>query len=196
MAAAAEPTTAEVPAVVLFGRDDAGKCHASHFAEREVAVAQRAAKLMGMSVLPLTTDDERALAARVPRGRIFGSGKAFAPFVKTALFQELQTAAVKGGHGAPPDGPNRRAKFVQPDATPPSKQPTSWDDIQVGAIVLAAVAPRYLDWAEVVVTDVENGDLRLRYCDWPTEPEFVRQRSEVALMHATYQPEPPLEPTA
>ena len=52
---------------------------ASHFIDGEVPLARKAAALMGVSTLPLTTDAERELAAKVPRGRIFGTGKAFLP---------------------------------------------------------------------------------------------------------------------
>ncbi len=40
---------------------------------------------MGLRLLPVQTDMERALAAKVPRGRVFASGRAFVPFIKASL---------------------------------------------------------------------------------------------------------------
>ncbi len=52
---------------------------------------------MKLRLLPIRTEAEQALAARVPKGRVFASGRAFVPFVKAALFLELQTAALNSG---------------------------------------------------------------------------------------------------
>ena len=76
-------------AVVVFGRDDAGRPHASAFDATTAELAERAAGLMGMRVLRLETDERRALAAKLPRGRVFESGRAFVPFVKRPIFESL-----------------------------------------------------------------------------------------------------------
>jgi hypothetical protein len=68
-------------------------------------------------------------------------------------------------------------------------------DIQVGSIVLASIAPRPTEWFEVVVTEIEGEEFTVRYCDWPDEPTFTRSRDQLALLHPTHKPHPPLEPT-
>ena len=68
-------------ALVVFGRDEAGKPHASAFDSSEAELAEKAAGLMGMRMLRIETDEQRDLAAKVPRGRVFASGRAFVPFV-------------------------------------------------------------------------------------------------------------------
>src|SRR4051794_33322508 len=134
MAAAAEPRVSETPAVVLFGRDEANKPHGSYFVEPEVAQARKAAALMGVGLLPLSSDAERELAAKLPRGRIFGTGKAFLPFVKGPLYQELQPAAEKNGApGALPPPRPARARDLNTGSVAPSKQPAHWNAIQVGS---------------------------------------------------------------
>ena len=85
--------TAAVPALVVFGRDEAGKAHAAYFDQSEAALAEKAADFMSLRVLRVRTDEHRALAAQLPHGRVFASGRAFVPFVKAALFLQLQTAA-------------------------------------------------------------------------------------------------------
>ncbi len=207
----AKPDLTDKPALVVFGRDEGGKAHGSSFAEGEVKLAEKAAELMNLRVLPVRTEAERALAARVPKGRVFASGRAFVPFIKASLFLELQTAALNsevkpltlltgptlGSGSEPPSAAPKPATLAKPpkaNGTGPVKQPCGWADIQVGAIVLAAAPPRYLEWFECVVTATRGEDVfELRYCDWPDEPPFVRRRVQVGLMHPAHEPQPPLE---
>ena len=160
---------------------------------------------MGLRLLPVQTDTERALAAKVPRGRVFTSGRAFVPFIKAALFTVLQAAALNSGvkplklltgpaaRGA--SAPTPAVPLKTPKGIGPVKQPCGWADIQVGSIVLGAAPPRRTEWYECLVIAVEGEDLfTLRYCDWPKEPPLKRRRVEIGLMHPAYTPEPPLEP--
>ncbi len=162
---------------------------------------------MGLRLLPVQTDTERALAAKVPRGRVFASGRAFVPFIKATLLTELQAAALNSGvkplklltgpasTGAGEATPAAPAKPPKGKGTAPVKQPCGWADIRVGAIVLGAAPPRRTEWFERLVIAVEGEDLyTLRYCDWPKEPPFKRRPVELGLMHPAYTPEPPLEP--
>ncbi len=77
------------PALVLFGRDQAGKPHASWFDAASVELAAKAAGLMSMRTVPVETDELREIAASLPRGRMFSSGRAFTPFVKGKLYERL-----------------------------------------------------------------------------------------------------------
>jgi hypothetical protein len=198
----------EQAAVVVFGVDDTGKPHASAFAESDAVLATKAAALMGMKLLPVQTEAQRTLAAKLPRGRVFASGKGFVPFVKAAIFRDLEAAApeasvpelaaddrVENKESALADTASVGAAIPTSQTVP---QPADWADIQAGAIVLAAAATDE-GWYECVVLSLEGEDcLRLRYCDWPNEPIFSARRSQVGLMHPAQTPEPPLalEPTA
>jgi len=146
---------------------------------------------MGMSLLPVRTDAERALAAKVPRGRVFASGRAFLPFTKAAIYAELRALAPEAV--APLVTVAKVADIKQSpaeslsvsDADSPDKpllRPASWNDIEAGAIVLAA-APTDVGWYECAVLAVEGDDgLQLKYCEFPKEPIFTAQRSQVGLM--------------
>ena len=81
------------PGLILFGRDERQRAHASRFAAGEKAEAERAAGLMGMHVLEISDDTHHSLADGLPQGRLFGSGKAFVPFVKAEVFDRLVAAA-------------------------------------------------------------------------------------------------------
>ena len=204
MTAQAQSVASEAPALAVFGRDDAGKAHGSAFGAGDAELATTAAQLMGMRALPIRTEVERALAAKLPRGRVFASGKAFVPFIKTELLTELQTAALNSGITPLKVASSDVSAAAKPAPveTPPKangklavKQPCGWGDIQVGAIVLAAAAPTYTQWFECLVLAVEGEDgFSLRYCDYPAVRPFTCRRSEVGLLHPAYTPEPPLEP--
>jgi hypothetical protein len=75
MSAAAETDVRDDTAVVVFGRDATGKPHASSFSQSEADLATKAAERMGLRLLPVRTDIEQALAAKVPRGRVFATGR-------------------------------------------------------------------------------------------------------------------------
>jgi hypothetical protein len=210
MTAQAKPDLTDAPALVVFGRDATDKPHALSFTAGEADLATKAAELMGLRLLPVQTDLERALATKVPRGRVFATGRAFVPFIKATLFTELQAAALNSGvkplklligpasTGASEPTPAAPATFAKPlkgNNIAPVKQPCGWADIRVGSIVLGAAPPRWTEWYECLVLAVEGEDhFTLRYCDWPKEPPFKRRRVELGLMHPVYTPEPPLEP--
>lgn len=207
MSAASQTVAAEAAAVVVFGRDESGKPHASHFVASEAALAEKAADLMGMRFLAIKTEAERDLAARVPRGKVFASGRGFVPFVKAPLYAELEAAcpgeaapkpkSTKADPAKTSGAPSTAAKksAAVANATDPTPQPKDWDDIRPGAVVLAFLQPEPTRWLEFQVLEIKHGDtLSLRLCDWPDEPVFDRHRTEVALLHPLRVPEPPLEP--
>ncbi|UDL96236.1 hypothetical protein LGH83_08685 [Lichenihabitans sp. PAMC28606] len=77
------------PFLVIFGRDQAGKPHASWFDQASAELATKAAGLMNMQAVPVETEALRELAGSLPRGRVFSSGKAFTPFVNGKLYGRL-----------------------------------------------------------------------------------------------------------
>jgi hypothetical protein len=185
MSAPAETDFENGTAVVVFGRDATGKPHASAFSQSEADLAVKAAGLMGMQVLRPETDEQRALAAKLPRGRVFASGKAFVPFVRTDLYEAL--TAVAGVSAAEP-APKAKSVPTAP-ASPPERTsnanddlaPDTWDDIGVGSIVLATEGPQE-GWWESIVLRAENDVFMLRWRDWPRLPTFNRRTWQLALL--------------
>src|SRR4051794_14640931 len=161
MSARANAETHAATALIVFGRDNSGKPHASRFDASEAEVAEKAAGLMGMQVLRPETGEEQALAAKLPRGRVFASGRAFVPFVKAAVYGPLAAfGRLAGGEGAgEPDsgctaGAGDAAGHTQPgeprDPASPNggngggpagggdpPAPGTWADIDAGSLVLA-----------------------------------------------------------
>src|SRR5215203_566666 len=84
-----EAETRNEVALVVFGLDATGKPHASAFDGADADLAEKAAGLMGMHALRPETDEQRQIAAKLPRGRVFASGRAFVPFVRAPLYEAL-----------------------------------------------------------------------------------------------------------
>src|SRR4051812_8307739 len=77
------------PCLVVFGRDEAGKPHASWFDAQSADLAVKAADLMNMRVLKVETEEQKALARQLAPGRVFASGRAFTPFARANLYSKL-----------------------------------------------------------------------------------------------------------
>lgn len=200
--AKAVPSLAKPAAVIVFGRDEAMKPHASQFTADDAALAEKAAGLMSMRLLRVTKDAVAAVAARLPAGRIFESGKAFVPYVSVKTFSDLEAAAGQAGPGEltePPESAPGEPTGGKPAteaagepgsaATPASEaasRPRDWDDIREGSIVLATAAPME-GWFECVVVSKDAQDsYLLRWRDWPAEPRIVRRQADMALVHPAY----------
>jgi hypothetical protein len=86
------PTPAST-AVVVFGLDENGKPKAGRFAEKQAEVARKAARSLKLAICNLTRPKLSELAAQIPVGRIHAQGKAFIPYIKRELFDQLAAAA-------------------------------------------------------------------------------------------------------
>ncbi|MHC2017700.1 hypothetical protein [Methylobacterium sp. CM6247] len=186
--------TAMPPGVILFGRDERHRPHASRFAAGDKANAERAAGLMGMNVLEISDDTHHSLAAGLPQGRLFESGKAFVPFVKAEVFDRLVAAA-----GLPDVAPPVRASGKATGAPPSSgggasgasgagapggrfKAPADWPEIERGCLVLACEGPQE-GWFEAIIMYTKADDaFELQWRDWPDNPLITRHRSELGLL--------------
>ena len=79
--------------VVVFGLDENGKPKAGRFPEKQAATARKAARSLKLAICNLTRPGLVELAAQIPVGRIHTQGKAFIPYIKRELFDQLTAAA-------------------------------------------------------------------------------------------------------
>lgn len=188
------PASQAPPAIILFGRDERGRPHASRFAGNVVTEAENAARLMSLNRAVADTDALPDLAARLPAGRLFPSGRGFVPFVKADLYAHLLAAtgtadtpvpisAVSKPADAPPPAEASSAGKGGPDAPGGApKAPVDWAGIKVGSTVLACQGPMEGWWEAVVLYTKANDSFVLRWRDWPDEPEIARARKDLGLM--------------
>ncbi|MGO7666524.1 hypothetical protein ACC697_29235 [Rhizobium ruizarguesonis] len=170
--------------VIVLGRDDNGKAHASFFAATDALPAARAATLMGMLALRADNDAVRSLLPKLPKGKLFESGKAFVPFVKQDLYKQIAAHL--------PEADRAKAETVrsapadvsqQGHAATPSNVPDDWSKIVVGSLVLATEDPLE-GWFEATVIELKpDSVLRLQWRHYLDLPPFNRKLEDVALLH-------------
>src|SRR5258707_797908 len=81
------------PSVIVFGLDGTGKSKAGRFSERHAAAATNAAKSLKLSICSTAKPGIEGLLKNIPVGRLHAQGKAFIPYVKRELFDQIQAAA-------------------------------------------------------------------------------------------------------
>jgi hypothetical protein len=164
------------PFLVILGLDESNKAHAAWFAAADAELAERAAAIMKMKVLRVTTDEQRALASGLPQGRIFASGRGFVPFVKAATYERLNGF---DGIYEPP-----MPVEVLPEPLPVvSAVPSRWEDIQTGSLVLASTEGKSDGWFEAIVVKAKGDDLFvLRWRDWAELEPIVRTAEHLGLL--------------
>ena len=194
-----EPTPDEaVPGLILFGRDERGRPHASQFAAAQAEAAARAATLMDLHTL-IVTDTHRTLASGLPQGRLFESGKAFVPFCSARVFADLLAAA-----GLPNTPPVRAASKVAEAPSAPTgglgsagapggaggaaKPPGDavaadpWASITLGSVVLAKGDDEDGYYAAKIIATKADRGLVLTWVDYPDLLEFTRHRHDLGLL--------------
>src|ERR1035441_10297209 len=125
-----EATNADtVPAIIVFGLDASGKPKAATFPAHQVDLATKAAGLMQLRVLKIDSPELAQFAAQLTVGKIYASGHGFVPLVRTAVYDQLLQFA---------------------DPAPAPGLPATWDDIDVGHLVIARDALA-AGWWEVIV---------------------------------------------
>ncbi|MGY4512948.1 hypothetical protein [Bradyrhizobium sp. USDA 3650] len=174
MTKSAEHSLPSARELIVFGLDTAGKPKAGRFSEKHAAVATKAAKSLKLSVC---SGDKPAIAdilKRIPVGRLHAQGKAFIPYIKRALFDQIQTAA------APTSLAAKSNAGPAVTEAPLAKPPRSWDDIAEGHLVLYHEGSRD-GWWESVVIARDGETLTLKYRDFTRYPAFQCHYRAVAL---------------
>lgn len=144
---------------------------------------------LGLAAVVKASTEFAQVAQKLPAGRLYASGKAFIPAIKEALLTELMTILRKPGDASEayrlenrPTKKDGGAPSVQCKSPITSGLPRSWQEIEVGHMVLAHEG--YEDgWWEAVVVKREDDILTLRYRDAPKLPTFVRHLNTVALVN-------------
>lgn len=181
-----------LPAGLILGRDNNDRPHAAWFMPGQLEQAESAATSMGMFFVAVgENQDLAAIATKLPKGKLFDSGKAFVPFVGGGAFDQLLPFAPPAAaeHKEPkPRVPKVKAAAPAEDpATPPAPTPgidlpKDWSAIKVGSVVLASET-REDGWWEAKVTEAKpNNVFILAWVDWPDLEPFVRHRERLALM--------------
>ena len=188
------PRHALLPAALILGRDNNDRPHAAWFMADQVEAAEKAAGLMEMHFLTVSDNqDLAAIATKLPKGKLFDSGKAFVPFISGAVFNTLLPHAPPAAaeHKEPksraPKPPKESAAPADDPAMPPAPTagidlPKDWSAIKLGSVVLASESKEDGWWEAKVVEAKPNDVFILQWSDYPDYERFVRHRERLALM--------------
>lgn len=147
---------------------------------------------LGLSAVVMSSPEFAEAAQKLPPARLYTTGKAFIPNIREALLTELMAILRKPGDVSQAYRlENRPTKGGSAEADPPAVRckspitsglPRTWDEIDVGHLVLAHEG--YEDgWWEAICIKREDDILTLRYRDAPKLPIFVRHVTTVALIN-------------
>jgi hypothetical protein len=168
---------------------DAGKPRGARFAEcTDVAVF--AAAKMGLSLIHPVSAAFTELAQKLPKGRVYASGKAFVPNIRRDLYDKLLAMTQMPGDDSQVikpeqswvDRANNESDQVACISPTIPGLPRSWESVGIGHMVLVHESPAD-GWWEAVVIHRDDEVLTLRFRDYPKLPTFVRHISAIALVN-------------
>jgi hypothetical protein len=151
------------PAIIVFGLDPTGKPKAATFPAQQADLATKAAGLMQLRLLKIDNPELTQFAAELPVGKIYASGHGFVPQVRTAIYDRL-------------------VQFADPAPAP--GLPATWDDIDVGHLVIAR-DELAAGWWEAIVIARDGDMLTLKWRDYPKQAPAVLHRATLALLRPT-----------
>ena len=121
-----------VPTLVLYGMDEGEKPRAASFGASQSEAAFKLADKMNFGVLKITTPEQTAVAAQLPAGQLYVSGKGFVPYVGQELYAKvfaLVSAAGPAPTGEPAEGAATSASAEQ---SVPANQAEGSSDATLG----------------------------------------------------------------
>ena len=124
------------------------------------------------------------LAKKLPKGRVYASGKAFVPNIRRDLYDKLVAQRESPGDSSQVHRYGPAAQDIPVACISPMLPglPRSWDSVGVGHMVLVHESPED-GWWEAVILQRDDEVLTLRFRDYPKQPTFVRHISTIALVN-------------
>ena len=158
---------------VVFGLDDKAKPRAGVVAAADLESALALAANLNFQVRPISTAQRRVLAAELQTVSLSENGYLAVPPVRRALLADIERAAEDQKNSSERDAP----------ALADRELPAAWDRIKIGQLVLSQEEdPKYGWWEAIVLSELDDGEVLLRYRDYPTQARFVRHRHKLALV--------------
>ncbi len=159
----------------VFGAPDGGKPRGARFLTSQHSQIVDAVNELKLAMCSDTSPRLSELGQKLPQGRVYARGKAFIPFIKKELLDQLRDAqygpmTAQAGEEIP------KEQVILPDG------PMTWDEVAVGHIVIGHDS--YLDgWWEAEIVERVHDQVTLKWCDYPDEGLAKRHITAVALRH-------------
>lgn len=191
------------PKVIVFGLLDSQRPRAGWFSEGQAAAAEKAAKALGLDILPITGPVPPELGKQIRQGHTTAAGFDLIGRVPVEAYEALVRLALAQATAArclPPITAEDRtivSKLRPADVQEFERQvravayerslgrtPANWQAIRKGTVVLAQ--DNLEDgWFEAIVDDRKGELLTLHWRDFPKQPPLMRHCSAVALLSPT-----------
>lgn len=152
------------PLYVVFGLDADEKPRAARFIDPNEKLVAKLAQSLGLRVGITTTTAHVNILGNLPTGRINAQGSEAVPNVGLEEYERIN--ALVGGETG-----QISTAF-----------PKSWDEIAPGDLVVASDNLEDGWWLAVVIKRHEN-NLTLKFRDYPSQGEFIRNVSDIALLN-------------
>jgi hypothetical protein len=172
-AAADEPGLAKF--LYVFGQSDGGKPRGARFPVAQFGQIQEAVGELKLATCSDTSPRLTELGMKLPLGRVYARGKAFIPFIKKELLDQLRDAQY-GPMSAPAGQEIAKEDVTLPDG------PMTWDEVKAGDLVIAH-QNHVEGWWEANVVEREEDILTLTWVDYPDEGQVRRHIASIALRH-------------
>lgn len=176
----------------VVGLED-GKPRGARFADSDDRIAKAAIDRGLGFIFPASTRTTE-LGKKLPRGKLFASGKAFIPNIRRDLYEAFAEIFANPDEGTTVHEFGARCESPHPEhaqrgpvsiaCVSPSIAglPRSWDEVSPGHMVLIHESAED-GWWEAVVTMRDEEVLTLKFRDYPRLPTVVRHISTVALVN-------------
>ena len=182
------------PALVVITKDASGVARGSWFAASDAKVAKASAKAAGSVAVAVKGPERMGLANRVPKGRIFDSGKLFMPRIQGEVFEQLlgfapkadkapQLQLVASGDADKAGSTDKGASSASDVSNIEGKVPDEWSKLGVGSLVLARDVEEDSFFLSIIIGKAGPTSFTLKWRDYPDEPNFQRQVSDLAMLH-------------
>lgn len=156
--------------VVVIESEPTGTTRGAWFNLVDQEVITRAFAATSATIIKVDQVKLDQIDADFPAGKLTGTGLPTLPIIKRSVYDRLALLAA----AAPSNGPIRPAADRQ--------RSEALGGIKVGSVVLASTS-RDEGWWEAVVVKLEQngGTLRLRWKDYPSDPEFTKPLMRVVI---------------
>lgn len=153
------------PKLIVFGLLDA-KQRAGTFAEADAPLARKAAAELGLSMLDVTDNATKELAARLRPGNAHANGSGFIGVAPEVVYASLTRGFV--GDSKKIEGVPRRAR--------------NWDDLSIGDIVVSQDKDPEDGWWTARVLLIKADVLVLQWLTRSDKNSFKKHKLNVALL--------------
>jgi hypothetical protein len=154
--------------LVVYGYDENQKPRAAQFVENEFELARKAAELMKLQVYEGEAIKLRRALKKISAGNVYASGWGFVPNIRQSQYDALLTKLTG-------------TKPPMPGALVPTGYPKTFDEIEIGHLVIAPADSAADGWWPSIVTGIDGDMLSLQMRDYPKE-KGKRHRTAVALV--------------